>query len=59
VQRDSEVMVILKTTEPAAALLSRRIEELHPYDLPEVLVLPAPAATGPYATWVRGEVRGI
>ena len=57
VQRESEVMVFLKTTEPMVASLSHRIQELHPYDLPEVIVLPAPRAIGPYATWVRGEVR--
>ncbi len=59
VQRDSEVMVFLKSTEALAAPLRDRITQLHPYDLPEVLVLPVPDASDRYAEWVRGEVRSL
>jgi len=56
VHHDSEVLLLLKSTEAATGALRDRIVELHPYDLPEVLSLPVPGATDPYAEWVRGEV---
>ena len=45
------------TTEAAIrlALLAARIEELHPYDLPEVLALPAVGGSESYLEWVRTE----
>ena len=34
------------------AALLRRVPELHPYDVPEVLVLSIEAGHGPYLDWV-------
>ncbi len=56
VHHDSEVLLLLKSTEDMTAALCDRIAQIHPYDVPEVLALPLPEATGPYAEWVRGEV---
>lgn len=64
VERADEVLVVFKTTAAGAARLIRRVPELHPYDVPEVLVLPVEAGHGPYLQWVvenvgreRGERR--
>jgi len=57
VHNDSEVMLLLKSTHQLVAALRERIAQLHPYDLPEVLVLPVAEGTDRYADWVRGEVR--
>jgi uncharacterized protein involved in tolerance to divalent cations len=35
--------------------VAARLAELHPYDLPEFVVLDA-AASAAYASWVRGSV---
>ena len=56
IHHDSEVMIFLKSTEAMTAALCDRINQLHPYDLPEVLVLPVSGASDPYAEWVGGEV---
>lgn len=56
VQRETEVLVILKTTQAAFPQLRARIIELHPYDVPEVLVIPTPDGSTAYMDWVRGEV---
>lgn len=52
VERDAEVLVILKTTAPAVPRLLERAPALHPYEVPELLVLPVEAGYGPYVTWL-------
>ena len=56
VQRDSEVLVILKTSAEVLDDLESRAVELHPYDVPEVLALPVRGGHEPYLDWVRAEV---
>lgn len=40
VQRDDEVLLLVKTAESAFERLSARVLELHPYDVPEIVGLP-------------------
>ena len=56
VKHEGEVLVILKTTAGAVEQLRARIVELHPYDVPEVVVLSVEAGHEPYLAWVRAEV---
>lgn len=58
--RDPEVTLLIKVAEEAVAAAKARIVDLHPYDLPEILVLPVDvgASLAPYVGWVRGEARG-
>jgi periplasmic divalent cation tolerance protein len=58
VQREAEVLVIVKTTDERVEDVRARVVELHPYQVPEVLVLPVLAGHAPYLDWVRGEVTG-
>ncbi len=58
VQRESEVLVILKTTAAAVDALGRRLAELHPYEVPELLAFPIERGHAPYLGWVRAEVGG-
>ena len=55
-QRDEEAMVILKTVEQQAQALEARAVELHPYAVPEVLVLAVSGGHAPYLAWVGHEV---
>jgi periplasmic divalent cation tolerance protein len=56
VERAGEVLVLFKTTSAGAERLIRRVPELHPYDVPEVLVLPVEVGHGPYLQWVAENV---
>lgn len=56
VEREQEVLVVFKTTGAGAERLVRRVPELHPYEVPEVLVLPVEAGHRPYLDWVAGAV---
>jgi len=53
VERESEVLVILKTTAGSFEALERRVVELHPYEVPEVIGLPVERGHGPYLDWLR------
>jgi periplasmic divalent cation tolerance protein len=58
VQRDSEVLILFKTTGEGVARLMTRVEEIHPYDVPEVLAVPVAAGSGTYTAWVAASVHG-
>ena len=55
VQRDDEVLAVMKTTAGRFEELRARVCALHPYELPEVLAVPAVAGHAPYLAWVRDE----
>ena len=55
VQEDSEVLLVLKTRAERCAALAARVKDLHPYDLPEVLELPATGGSEAWLAWVRME----
>lgn len=57
-KREDEVLLVMKTTAARIPELRERTAELHPYEVPEVLVLPVDDGFGPYLEWVRAEVGG-
>ncbi|MCH2464839.1 MAG: divalent-cation tolerance protein CutA [Gemmatimonadetes bacterium] len=58
VQREEEAMVVIKTTMAQVNALEARLVELHPYDIPELLVFPIAGGHPPYLAWVGSEVEG-
>lgn len=50
----SERQVIIKTTEDRVAGLTAALTTLHPYDVPELLVLPVAGGGEAYLDWVKG-----
>ena len=52
IETDEEVLIVFKTTAGAVPRLLERAPELHPYEVPEVLVVPVDAGHGPYLAWV-------
>jgi periplasmic divalent cation tolerance protein len=56
VHRDDEILLVLKTTAERADALRSRLVELHPYDVPEVLVLAVEGGHEAYLAWVREQV---
>jgi uncharacterized protein involved in tolerance to divalent cations len=56
-RHDSEVLLLLKTTESAWPALRDRLAELHPYNTPEIIALPVQAASFDYAAWLREQVK--
>lgn len=56
VQEDPEVLLIAKTSAGRVATLSARIQELHPYELPEVIALPVALGAERYLAWLGQSV---
>jgi periplasmic divalent cation tolerance protein len=54
---DAEVLLIAKTRADRCDALAARVRALHPYTLPEVLVLPTAGGSAEYLAWVAGESR--
>ncbi len=55
VETADEVLLIIKTHASRAPELTRRLRELHPYEVPEILVLPVAAGLPGYLDWIRTE----
>lgn len=55
VQRTSEVLLLIKTTRARIAALEDRLPRLHPYDLPELIVMEATGGLRGYLDWVEAE----
>jgi periplasmic divalent cation tolerance protein len=52
-ESSSEVLGLIKTTVAMYPALETRLKELHPYDVPEILAVPASNVHPAYAQWVR------
>ncbi len=55
VETAGELLLVVKTRADRAAALAARVRELHPYELPEILELPAVGGSAAYLDWVRKE----
>jgi periplasmic divalent cation tolerance protein len=52
-----ETLLLLKTRDDLSEALAKRLREIHPYEVPEVLVLPVKDGNLDYARWVETETR--
>ena len=56
VERDEEVLLLMKTTAAGVGPLKARVLELHPYETPEFLAFEAGAGSTGYLAWVADSV---
>ncbi|MGA7981970.1 MAG: divalent-cation tolerance protein CutA [Chromatiaceae bacterium] len=52
VERESEILLLMKTTEARFPALSERLRALHPYELPEIIAVPVTTGLPEYLQWV-------
>jgi periplasmic divalent cation tolerance protein len=57
VQRDGERQLILKTSKDRVAALWDRVRAIHPYDVPEYIVLPIVDGNDAYLRWIGESTR--
>lgn len=55
---DRERQLIIKTTEGRLEALRERLHQLHPYDLPEFLVIAVTEGSPQYLQWLAGNTAG-
>jgi periplasmic divalent cation tolerance protein len=56
VQTSQEALGIMKTTRSAVGELQRRVLELHPYEVPEFIVIPVESGSPSYLDWVMDSI---
>ena len=57
VEEAGEVLLVAKTVRARVAELERAISEVHPYEVPECVVLEPRAVGAKYLAWLVGETR--
>jgi periplasmic divalent cation tolerance protein len=58
VEQDTERQIIIKTSRDRVAELWDRIRELHPYEVPEFVVLPITDGSDAYLRWLGDSTAG-
>jgi len=56
VMRESEALLLAKTTKDKFDDLDRAVREIHSYETPEIVVLPVIAVSGPYLEWLQAAI---
>lgn len=58
IEESDEILLVLKTTQARIAELERALGELHPYDVPECVVLAPSHVEAKYLAWLLRETAG-
>jgi periplasmic divalent cation tolerance protein len=58
VEHADERQIVIKTTKARLTALEARIRTLHPYDVPEFVVLPIDSGSADYLSWLSDNTKG-
>src|SRR6185312_12283048 len=53
IERQSEILLLAKTTREKFADLEREVRALHSYDTPEIVAVPVVMGSAPYLQWLK------
>ena len=59
IDKDEEVLLLIKTRASLFAELEATVKGLHPYDTPEIIGLPLVAGSADYLDWVGSETKCV
>ena len=54
---DKEALMILKTKKELFKQIIKRVEELHSYDVPEIIAIPIIDGSSKYLSWINEETK--
>lgn len=57
VEKDAEVLLIIKTTAEAYPRLEALVREIHPYELPEIIAVPVVKGLPGYLQWMSSSTQ--
>jgi periplasmic divalent cation tolerance protein len=57
VQQEAEWQLVIKTDLGLFDAIVGQLEDLHPYDVPEVIALPISHASEPYLSWLAAQTK--
>lgn len=52
IEKDDESLLIIKTRKDKFENLEKRVKEVHPYSVPEIIALPIIAGSNDYLKWI-------
>lgn len=52
VRKDPEILLLIKTRDDLYGQIKSRLEEIHPYETPEILKLPVSDGSDGYLSWI-------
>ncbi|MDH5599836.1 MAG: divalent-cation tolerance protein CutA [Gammaproteobacteria bacterium] len=53
IEHDKELLLIIKTRQSLFSQLEHEIQELHDYELPEIIAVPIEAGEKNYLNWIK------
>ena len=59
VHDDPETQLLIKTGRARLEALGDRLTTLHPYEVPELLVIEPQAGSGAYLAWLQAQIDGV
>ena len=59
IQEETETLVIMKSDEKHFKKIANRIQELHSYDVPEILALPIVDGSQSYLDWMKASLEQV
>ena len=57
IEDDAEVLMIAKTQQKHFDALSKKVRELHSYDVPEIIALPILKGSDDYLEWIKASTQ--
>ena len=57
VDNANELLLVIKTTADAYEKLEKRIQTLHPYELPEIIAVPIHTGLAGYLDWISANTK--
>lgn len=57
IERQSEILLLAKTTAGKFADLEREVRALHSYKTPEIVAVPIVAGSSPYLDWLNASLK--
>jgi len=57
IERQSEILLLAKTTTAKFADLEREVRALHSYETPEIVAIPIVAGSNPYLKWLDASLK--
>ena len=57
IQKEEEILVLVKSQKKLFQSIKKKIQELHSYDVPEIVALPITDGSKEYLDWISQSVR--
>jgi periplasmic divalent cation tolerance protein len=56
IQKEEESLLLIKTNKSQWQSLKKRVQELHSYEVPEIILVPIELGHAPYLDWLNQEL---